>query len=955
MSRRVLCLCSAWLALRVSCPALPDFRVLDAGVLIQGSGARVLQSRVENAGGGGNGGQLLAAFFRQPSPAQGWQLEWQGATPCGEIKGGSVSTVTVALPALHVLPLGEYRLLLTVDVQNLTAEENEDNNTFETSLAVPGPDFIVNKLAASSTEIEPGQIFSVGGSVKNLGVFANAGSLVASFWRESGPAPGTREFILQRGVPIGNVGYLVGMPFELGGLSHARPGTYACVARADGLQGTAESIETNNEAVVAYHVGGPDLVVERLQLPGKNPAAASAIGPVQVSIRNEGSLAAAGSWLHVWATNDVPGGGGRAPEASMPVPSLAPGELREFVVNLAAGPAAAGRFALQARVDALQQVDEVFECNNLGFVTYDTASADLVVEKIELVPRKPGPGGLYKALVTVRNAGPADVPAGQAFVVGIREPSSALSRILPQSGLAADRRVTLAFENLRAPYREGNHRLTAEADLSAAVSELQETNNAAVLDFLVSPLPDFAVTEFRLLDEPVPAGGLFRVSVTIENQGGGPGNLGTTRFVWEKKDAAGKVVGASEANLALWGSLGPGQEMTRVCSFGPTPSNGWPYCTNTVILDAANQTAESDEANNARPVPYAMVPADLDITAMRVEPRFPSAGQAYRLYARVKNAGSFPTLPGITFLDVQKYPSGATARVEIAAAGALAAGQEIEVWQNMPPSAPGFYSATGRADGRSQVAEADEQNNTFPLHFWIGADALQSWSVVAEFEKGFTPGEDQLRALREQLRKASNFLMDATDGQFRLGDVYFCSNGAAPALQADVRMNITPGQGANSGDRINLGLGALWGYSCGTIVHELGHYKFDLKDEYFGSPGNLIGVATYCGSPERSHSIMDRAGNPYGSSEFCTPSGRASRHQVFTWADDVPFPSEQDLAHPGESAWETIARLHPAVAIPAADPDPGPCSRSRDPHSAASHEPLEQWEGVGWLVDFHGP
>ena len=352
-----------------------------------------------------------------------------------------------------------------------------------------------------------------------------------------------------------------------------------------------------------------------------------------------------------------------------------------------------------------------------------------------------------------------------------------------------------------------------------------------------------------------------------------------------------------------------------------------------------------------------LTPADLVIAGLRVGPEFPAEKKPFALQATIRNAGSFATTGGGRLtLEIRKYPGGSSEVVKNIDYGILKSGESLAFSADVPAGlAKGFYSLVGRVDSLQSNPEAREDNNGFEIHFWVGSDALESWTVVGELEKGFVPTATQWTDLKNQLRRASNFLMDATDGQFRLGKIYFCNNGAVPAVNPDIHMNITAGHGGNAG---NLGLGSLWGFAYSTVVHEIGHYKFGLQDEYFGSPNGLVGVDVYCGSKERSHSIMDAPYHPQvdsrGSSEFCTPNGTFNRHQIVRESDNEPYVSQQDIVH-GDCCWLTIGDYNSSVKIPAVDPDPGPCSKSRDAASVLSHEPLEEFEGVGWLVEFVGP
>ncbi len=164
---------------------------------------------------------------------------------------------------------------------------------------------------------------------------------------------------------------------------------------------------------------------------------------------------------------------------------------------------------------------------------------------------------------------------------------------------------------------------------------------------------------------------------------------------------------------------------------------------------------------------------------------------------------------------------------------------------------------------------------------------------------------------------------------------------------------------------IKLGISIIpdiWFHTYGTIVHELGHYKFDLGDEYRGFiVGNAKNPNRYCRSTIRHGSVMDVPYHhllaPRGTSEFCTPDGPNSKHKPRDLSTGQPASTDQDglwsLGY--TSCWETINNYNNSIMIPTGDPDPGPCSNSEYTISADSHEPLEAHLGTAKFVVVIGP
>ncbi len=151
-----------------------------------------------------------------------------------------------------------------------------------------------------------------------------------------------------------------------------------------------------------------------------------------------------------------------------------------------------------------------------------------------------------------------------------------------------------------------------------------------------------------------------------------------------------------------------------------------------------------------------------------------------------------------------------------------------------------------------------------------------------------------------------------------------------------------------------------WGHAYGTIVHELGHYKFGLDEEYRDELGKR---KTYCRSTVRHGSIMSLQFHhwiaPFGTSEFCTPFGPNSHHDPRDSSTWQPAYTAHDAKWSWisyrTSCWVVINLYNNAIKIPTGDPDPGPCSKSNNPNSNDSHEPLEAHQGTAQFVVLIGP
>jgi hypothetical protein len=181
----------------------------------------------------------------------------------------------------------------------------------------------------------------------------------------------------------------------------------------------------------------------------------------------------------------------------------------------------------------------------------------------------------------------------------------------------------------------------------------------------------------------------------------------------------------------------------------------------------------------------------------------------------------------------------------------------------------------------------------------------------------------ELTKWQEWFTWASEMLGIATEERFRLGQVVYVNSEPASSdvLGADVRvvngaaseLNHHLGLGVPNA-RIDIGNGNLG--QPGKLVHELGHYVFDLWDEYSG-PDLLPGTKCISDTTASFACVMQLAANSIqlpavGSprwpppsnvvTEFCTNNHPTSPHRT-----TAPMTWQQAMN--GKSCWETIAGL----------------------------------------------
>lgn len=191
---------------------------------------------------------------------------------------------------------------------------------------------------------------------------------------------------------------------------------------------------------------------------------------------------------------------------------------------------------------------------------------------------------------------------------------------------------------------------------------------------------------------------------------------------------------------------------------------------------------------------------------------------------------------------------------------------------------------------------------------------------------------------RTSFERASQLLLDATDGQHQFGTIFVCNNSSG-GRNADTWL-LDPDGRSFSNVR---GLGSetahmtLYGderFKPFIVIHEFGHYAYGVYDEYTGSSG----AAECIGGTTSDACIMeagwgdgDRFGNTATGgalvlgrvSEFCV----AGNH-------DPDGDTDQDSIN-GQSCWETMVATFPGLVGPAGPPT------ATAPGGAAA---------IGWIV-----
>ncbi len=221
--------------------------------------------------------------------------------------------------------------------------------------------------------------------------------------------------------------------------------------------------------------GQPDLVVANINFSPGAPTTGDEI-TFWVFVKNEGNAAADSStlWFRV---------GGETNPAAVTVPALDPGEDYRYERHVTLS--VAQSYQVTATADALDQVSELHENNNVRTRTFSVAHAaqpDLVVSHIAISPAQPHVGNHITFTVYVKNQGSANAAASTvALRVGgqTTAPTHSVPALAPGQEYHCTRMVIL---NVAQSYRT-----TATADVASQVTESNEGNNVRYRDFVVKP------------------------------------------------------------------------------------------------------------------------------------------------------------------------------------------------------------------------------------------------------------------------------------------------------------------------------------------------------------------------------------------------------------------------------------------------------------------------------------
>lgn len=281
--------------------------------------------------------------------------------PTLPVGGGVTFTINARVAATAPSSNLAYTATVTAPVVTVVDNNVANNTAKDVDRIVSRPDFIVTAIAITPPVPMAGSTFSATVTVKNQGGVASNGG-VLGLWLNQPLEQNCRATADTQAI-VGTVAAGATKVLTFNGLTAPTSGNKILRAFVDNTCATAETNESNNQAIKDYAIGGTyDLVVTAIAVTPASPAANGTFNAV-VTVKNQGTASADGGFLDVWANKTTNATCGSDSDAWVDVGILAAGATKNLTATgLTAG--TAGNKTLRALVDSWCEIAETNELNN---------------------------------------------------------------------------------------------------------------------------------------------------------------------------------------------------------------------------------------------------------------------------------------------------------------------------------------------------------------------------------------------------------------------------------------------------------------------------------------------------------------------------------------------------------------------------------------------------------------
>lgn len=551
----------------------------------------------------------------------------------------------------------------------------------------PCADLSVTGFTVTPSQPVQGQPATFTVTVRNTGTCTATGFVVQ--WRQNPFAPSGPS------TPVASLAANTSVDLTFA-FTFPTAGNFETVAVVDTANSVAETNEANNLALLPVTVVAAtvDLVVSALDTVAARPVTGR-VATGRITITNNGN-SAAGAFLVSWRPWPL------AATLTRQVGGLAAGA--STVVSIDFTFPVAGAWASTVTVDSSNAVRESNEGNNTltRTVNVDPPRADLVVSAVVLSPTAPVVGQSTTASITVTNTGNT---AATEFRVLWRPRLLAPPVSIRVADLAAGASTTVQLA-YTFPFA-GTFPGTVTVDPDGQVAELNEANNTFQLQVVVAPnTVDLLIEDVTIAPSSPTQAAPATVSIRVRNTG----NTAAGPFLVEWNPDAFYVSTPSLSTVSRQvNGLAAGATTTITFTFAYPRAGNF---STVALVDAFNNVAETNEANNrfVRAVTVQPAPIDLVITSFTLDPVEPVRGVPTTARITVRNNGPIAAGPfSVQWRLRQSDAFGPTARVN-----GLNAGESQTVTLQGTYFQAGAVTTSAIVDVFNEVVEPGgaENNNT---------------------------------------------------------------------------------------------------------------------------------------------------------------------------------------------------------------------------------------------------
>ena len=225
-----------------------DLHVSIMGVPTKGAAGVpiVVTDTTANQGGGGSIASTTRFYLSPDATFGAGDVLLDGSREVPELPAGASSAGSTSVIIPVGTSAGSFYVIAKADADNLIAETQEGNNATARAIKI-GPDLLVWSVTLSSSTVAAGAIVTVTDTILNQGAAA-AGPSVTRFYLSVNTTLDAADLPLTAGRSVSNIaaGATSAGSTPVTIPAGTVPGQYYVLAKADGEDGVAESLESNN-------------------------------------------------------------------------------------------------------------------------------------------------------------------------------------------------------------------------------------------------------------------------------------------------------------------------------------------------------------------------------------------------------------------------------------------------------------------------------------------------------------------------------------------------------------------------------------------------------------------------------------------------------------------------------------------------------------------------------------